>query len=247
MAFRKLFVKEWRSALPLYGVFSALVLALQLLVLYKSSGWDDADIWLLSFFLPIIGAGLITIGTSYYQLHMEWRTNSVYLLLSLPVRGWKVLTAKAAAVISLQLLSCLWIAVSFTLVIGLANWNDWVLGSDLEAHYPWMINLVANSCWLYFLITALLLVVVQFAYLSGQLVFKFKWLVVGSACLAAIWLLLRISPLISDLLNWLPEIVVRGGEKDIVYLHSGPFIGLLFLCAGLMWLNGYIFEKEVEV
>jgi hypothetical protein len=46
---------------------------------------------------------------------------------------------------------------------------------------------------------------------------------------------------------WLPDIFYGGRELEVVYLHSGPFLVLLLLTAGLLWLNGYLFEKEVEV
>ena len=68
-----------------------------------------------------------------------------------------------------------------------------------------------------------------------------------AAFFAAIWLIMRLSPFLSDAFRWAPEIVVGGSELDKVYFNSGPFIGLAVLGAALAWLNGYILEKEVEV
>ncbi|RAP75673.1 hypothetical protein [Paenibacillus montanisoli] len=247
MAFRKLFLKEWRSILPMYGVFSAAVLLLHVLVLFKSGVWGDEIVMILSLFIPYLFAALITIGTGYYQLHSEWRTNSIYLLLSLPVRGWKVLTAKLTAALSLLILTSLWIGGSFILVLMLADWDDWRASEELPELFPTLLHVTASGFLLYCFTVAFLLIVVQFAFLCGQLVAKLKWLVILGAFLGALWLLLRLSPMLSGLLLWTPDLFIVSDDADILYLHSGPFIGLVLLGAGLVWLNGYIFEKEVEV
>ncbi|WP_308639882.1 hypothetical protein [Paenibacillus silvisoli] len=249
MAFRKLFMKEWRSILPLYGVFAAVVLLLHVFVLFKSGAWSDDILLILSVFLPFLFAGVIAVGTGYYQLHTEWRTNSIYLLMSLPVRGWKVLMAKWTATLSLLILTSIWIGGSFMMLLLWAKWDGWKTSEDLPELLPMLMKISANGFLLYCFTVAFLLIVVQFAYLCGQLVAKLKWLVILGAFCGALWLVLRISPLLSGLLLWTPDlyIVSDTDNSDVLYLHSGPFIGLVILGAGLVWLNGYIFEQEVEV
>lgn len=247
MAFRRLFLKEFKSAMPIYVFFSAAVLVLHLFALYKSDDWEDGAIQGISVILPYSLACVLAVGTVYYQLRSEWKANTVYLLLSLPVRGWKVMTAKLAAAIGWLILACMWIAVSFSLLLLLTNWSRWQASETLPEAWPSLLNLAGNVIWIYLIFASFGLITVQFAFLCGQLVSKFRWLVEGCAFIAILWLVLRVSPMLSGLLQWMPSIVFGGDELQTVYLNSGSFVGLLLISVALTWLNGYIFEREVEV
>ncbi|SFT23801.1 hypothetical protein [Paenibacillus sp. BC26] len=247
MAFRNLFRKELKSVWPLYGVFSAAVLLMDFFLLFKRNQWDPSILTMLSLLLPYIFIATITIGVGYYQLHAEWRSNSIYLLLSLPVRGWKVLAAKLAAMITLLIGVMLWIGASFSLTLLIAEWDKWRTDYDILRFSPELANLLLHSFWLYVSITIFAVVVVQFAFLCGQLVARLKWLVVLIAFVTALWVTLRVSPFLSVLLSWTPDIRIGGAGQDAAFLQSGPFIVLALIIVGLTWLNGYIFEREVEV
>ncbi|MFD2615318.1 hypothetical protein [Paenibacillus gansuensis] len=247
MGFSNLWKKEIRSLAPLYGVFCAVVLLLHLILLYKRAYLDEEVLIVVSLFMPFLFVSAMAIGTGYYQLHTEWRTNSIYLLLSLPIRGWKVLTAKLAAVFALLLASSLWIGVSFALVLLKVAWEEVIGPEELPPLFPSLFNIALNTFWIYCLVTLFLLLLVQFTFLCGQLTAKFKWLVMTCACFGTLWLVLRISPVLSDLLLWAPELIYGGNDTEVIYLHPGPFAVLLLISAGLLALNGYIFEKEVEV
>ncbi|KRE97704.1 hypothetical protein ASG89_29300 [Paenibacillus sp. Soil766] len=247
MALWNLFRKEIKSIFPLFGFFAVAVVALHLIVLYKSAELQMDATMVLTLIVPYLFLVALAIGTGYYQLHVEWRTNSIYLLLSLPIRGWKVLAAKLAAVLSLLIATSIGIGASFTILVLRVMWEEVSTSEDWSELGPSLISLVLNLYWICLLVMLFLLIVVQFTFLCGQLVAKFKWLVMLSAFFGIIWLILRISPLLSDLLIWTPEIVIGNKESDMAFLHSGPFIVLGLLCVGLIALNGFIFEKEVEV
>jgi len=232
--------------IPPYAVFAAAVVALHLFVRYKSATWDEDAILIVSFVLPLVLAGCLTAGLGYYQLHTEWRTNAVYLLLSLPVRGWKVLTAKLAAVMSLFLLSLLWLGASFGLVLLGLRWEMLSVTAELSEMLPVMLNYAVNSTLLYGLVMLLVLSILQFAFLCGQLAARLRWLVVIAAFFGIVWLVFRISPVLSALLAWTPD-VFFGGGIEAAYLYSGPLLVLLLISAGIVWLSGYLLEKEVEV
>jgi hypothetical protein len=247
MAFRNLFTKEIKSVFPLYGIFAVAVVLVHLLVLYRSDYLDIEDIMALSLLLPFSLAAAIAIGTGYYQLHTEWKTNSIYLLLSLPVRGWKVLSAKLAAVLSLLILTTLWIGASFTIILLRVKWDEIRADGDFTDILPTLLNVTLNGSLMCGLAILFLLVVVQFAFLCGRLVTRFRWLIEFSAFFGLLWLVFQTSPLLSSLLQWTPDLFFGGENTDAFYLNSGPFIVLLLMCMGLIALNGYIFEKEVEV
>ncbi|OAS14857.1 hypothetical protein [Paenibacillus oryzisoli] len=248
MAVWNLFRKEVRSIFPLYGVFAMAVLLMHLFILIKSTVIDMDVTMVLALILPYLFLAAIALGTGYYQLYTEWKSNSIYLLLSLPMRGWKVLTVKLAAVIALLIVSSVWIAASYGILLLRSQWEELSKSQDWSSIMPNLFNVAGNFFWMGVLTLLLLLILVQFTYLCGQLVAKFKWIVMLIAFLGILWLVLRISPLIAGLLAWMPEMVIGGGESsDVAFLHSGAFIGIALLCIGLTALNGFIFEKEVEV
>lgn len=246
MGFRNIWVKELRANGPLYGVYAIAVLLVHVLLLYKRESLHGDALFVLSLLLPFLSVSAMAVGTGYYQLHTEWRTNSIYLLLSLPIRGWKVLTAKLAAVITLLFFSLLWTAASFSaflLRLILAETEGFEWSEFLSA----VGEVAFHSFWMYFLTVLFVLALTQFTFLCGQLVAKFKWVVMICAFFGGLWLYFRISPVLTGLLQWMPDIRLNAGDADTAYLHSGSFLVLLAVCAGLTALNGYIFEKEVEV
>lgn len=247
MGFRRLFLKEVRSFLPVYGIFAVAVAVLHLFIMLRGLGWQDGTILGLSLLLPFLFLSAIAVGTGFYQLFAEWRTNSIYLLLSLPLRGWKVMTAKLSAVLALLYLTLLANGISFAVFLFGAMNKQTELPDDIPEVLPDVLNTLFNLCWMYALTVIFLIALVQFAFLCGQLVAKFKWLVVIGAFFAALYLVLRIGPPVSKLLEWLPEIYFGGENAGVVYLNAGPFLILALLSAGFIWLSGYIFEKEVEV
>jgi hypothetical protein len=247
MAFRRLFNKEARSLLPIYAVFLIAVVLLHLFILYKSRTWDDDAFVVLSAVLPGLFAGAIAVGAGYYQLHSEWKTNSIYLLMSLPVRGWRVLLAKLTANMVLLMGTIAGMVASFVLILLRDKWPEWRAADEIPPVAPTLLNVAFQFIWMSALVLFFLLVLVQFAYLCGQVVSKLRWIVVAAAFLGVLWLTLRMSPPIADLLQWMPDIHFGGEDTDVTYLHSGPFLALFLMGAGLAWLNGILYEKVVEV
>ncbi|TYP78208.1 hypothetical protein [Paenibacillus methanolicus] len=247
MGFRNLFRKEMKSLFPLFAVYGIAVTAAQVIVKFKSGGWGTDAPLVISLLMPLLFAAVLTIGAGYFQLSTEWRTNTIYLLLSLPIRGWKVLTAKLVALMVLLVGTLLWVSGSFSLILLRSMWKT-LFSDQVFGEIPLtMLNVAGNSLWMCLLTIVLFVMLAQFAFLCGQLVTRFRWLVALAAFFAGLWLIFRAAPLLSMLLAWLPDIRFGGELDDVIYLHSGMFVALVLLAAGLMWLNGYLFEKVVEV
>ncbi|ANE46605.1 hypothetical protein SY83_10345 [Paenibacillus swuensis] len=247
MAFQNLFKKEARSILPVYGGYALVVVFVHILILYRSHAMEYDAIWIAGVLLPLIFIALITIGIGYYQLHVEWRTNSIYLLLSLPVRGWKVLLAKLAAALAMLLATVFGVGISYVVILLRITWNDLTANGPILETTPYLINISLHLFWMCALAIVFLLLLVQFTFLCGQLAAKLKWLIMLCAFGGMLWLVLRLSPVLSDLLLWLPDLVFGKPGWDVTYLHMGPFVVLALFCIALLGLNGYLFEKEVEV
>lgn len=243
MPFRNLLMKEFKSIFPLFAVFALLVVVFDLLVMVKSVDIEKESIVLISTFTPFLFISFIALGVGYYQLYTEWRTNSINLLLSLPMRGWKLLTAKLIAVLVLLLLTLLWIALSFCLILLRKVWDDVDTGGTI----PMLLNLSIYAFVFYVMVVVFLLAVLQFSFLCGQFVARLRWLVVLGVFFAMLWLYIRVSPVVSGWLLWLPDFYLGSHDTDILYLHSGPFIVMLVAIVGMIGVSGYLFEKEVEV
>ncbi|MDF2722476.1 MAG: hypothetical protein K0Q59_2151 [Paenibacillus sp.] len=243
MPFRNLLVKEVKGIFPLFAVFALLVVVIDLLVMAKSIYVKKETIVIITTLTPFLFISFIALGVGYYQLFTEWRTNSIYLLLSLPMRGWKLLTAKLVALLGLLLLTLLWIALSFCLIILRTVWSD----VDADNIVPMLLNLGMYAFVIYVLLVVFVLSALQFAFLCGQFVSRLRWLVVLGVFFAVMWLYARVSPVISGWLLWLPDFNLGSLETDMVYLHSGPYVVMLLAIVGLVGLSGYLFEKEVEV
>ncbi|MCM3747884.1 hypothetical protein M3223_11025 [Paenibacillus pasadenensis] len=245
MGFGQLFKKEWKSIFPLYAVFCAVVTAYHLFTLYRGAGWEEDFIFVSTFIIPAVIVGLLTVGMGYYQLQTEWKTNSIYLLLSLPIRGWKIMSAKLLASLLPLLVSMSWITASFAVVVLRGRWDT--MHDFFPPLLPFLLNVALNSLWMYLFTVVFLAVLLQFSFLCGQLAARFQRTFACLAFIGGLWLVIRISPPLSGLLAGIPGIAFGSDDTDLLYLHSGPFLVLLLLCAGLVWLNGYLFEKEVEV
>ncbi|MFC4104145.1 hypothetical protein [Paenibacillus xanthanilyticus] len=247
MGFRNLFRKEVKSLFPLFAVYGVAVTVLQMIVKFKGEAWGDDAMLVISIFMPFLFASMLVVGVGFFQLGTEWRTNTIYLLMSLPMRGWKVLAAKLAALLLLLVGTLAWMGVSFSLILLRNLWEALFSDQAFGEISATLLNMAGNSSWIYLLAIALLVLLAQFAFLCGQLVARFRWVVVLAAFFGGLWLIFRAAPLLSMLLAWLPDLRFGGELADVIYLHSGMFVALALLGAGLIWLNGYLFEKVVEV
>ncbi|MCI3923169.1 hypothetical protein MO973_23370 [Paenibacillus sp. TRM 82003] len=247
MPFARLYRKEVKGIFPLFVVFAAVVVAWHAFILYKSETWDHDLVFVLSLIMPFVAAGLLAVGASYAQLHTEWRTNSIYLLMALPMAGWKVLTAKLLSALTLLIGSAAAVGISFAALLLRAKWEELTGNAELQFMLPTLISLTWNVFWLSCLSAALVMILVQFAYLCGQMAARLKWLFVLCAFVGGLWLVIRITPPLSGLFLWTPDFIVGAEGGEAAYMQSGPFLILTLVGIGFMWINGYIFDKEVEV
>ncbi|WP_438445031.1 hypothetical protein [Gorillibacterium sp. sgz5001074] len=247
MGFRNLWMKELRGVLPIYAVYAVAVVILNAIIFYKIDIMQDDTIFVLSLLLPFMLVSALTVGLAYYQLHIEWKTNTVYLLFSLPMRGWKILTAKLSALLLFLIAALLWTGVCFSPLLFKVDWVHIRFDEEFREMLPELLRVMLNCAWIFLLAVIFLLVLIQFTFLCGQLAAKLKWVFMLCAFFGMLWLVMRISPLLTGLLGWLPGIPMEGDEWNQVFLQSGAFLVMAFLCAGLTVLNGYLIEKEVEV
>lgn len=207
--------------------------------------------WFPSGFLP-----LWAIWTSVQLYRQEWRENTSYLMLSLPVRAWTITSAKLAVILtgvvgfSLVILAGGWLIVVRSGIIpelGRADLFEWV-------PMDWVVQMgVLSYAWS---VAGLLVIalIAQLAYVFSRIFARFQGLVMAWTWLLTIWLMGRVGDIGGRLLAWMPDFHLRvfdfageGARLQSVAIESGPFWALALFVVGVYALLNLTLERAVEV
>lgn len=224
--------------------------------LYSRAGvWPSQVIFTL-YFLPSGFLPLWAIWTSVQLYRYEWRENTSYLMLSLPVRAWVITSAKLALLLTG--------IVGYTLLIGagaviigyrVAGGSLMLMGDPFSIVPFWwavrMILLGYTAMVGGLMVTGL---IAQFAYVFSRLFSRFQGLVMGWTWFVTIWLLSRVGDLGGRLLAWMPDFhlpvwEVSGSMPGFrsITIESGPFWALALGVVGVYALLNLILERAIEV
>lgn len=205
------------------------------------------------FYAVALPAGFLPfwlIWQSFQTLRSEWREDTVYTLLVLPVSGWQVLLAKLVS-----------ICLEYTFLFWVITGGTWLFFKnvlvELWTFVPDSLWLVWNLFWLYaagLLGVAVLVIYVQLGFVVSKLVGRLQALVALWVWVLGAWLVDRVGLLLQPLLGWLPSISVDrllGWERvhiDLsVDLNLAPPVGAGLALVGLFFLAGYLFEHYLEI
>ncbi len=158
---------------------------------------------------------------------MEWREDTVYTLLSLPVPGWWITLSKLVRV---------WI--EYTLIVAVVATGNLLLFSDVVRLFLGDVSVTAlgRILFLFYLsslaIIAVFVTIIQLVFVVSKLVGRAQGLVALWAGILALWTTGAISRLLEPpLFRWVPPISVdrlfRLGE-----LGARPPHGCVFLAEG---------------
>lgn len=207
--------------------------------------------WMPASFLP-----LWALWTSVQQYRQEWRENTSYLMLSLPVRAWVITSAKlavlftAAVGFSLLILAGGWLLLARTGVLALYH------ASSLFEMIPgeWIVKITLLGWALTVGSVVVMGLVAQLAYMFSRLFTRFRGLVMVWTLLLTSWLTGRAMDVGGKLLAWLPDFHIRfldffDGVLGLrVYaIQSGPIVMYALVVLGLYALLNVILERAVEV
>ena len=236
----------------------ALLLAGALLVwtafLYSRAGAWQAEVVMMLYWLPMGFLPLWAIWTSVQLYRQEWRENTSYLLLSLPVRAWTITSAKLATMaVGIIGFSVLIFGGAALLAARTGIWAriagvfeviplEWFARSGLILYGAGILGLLALS------------LISQFAYVFSRLFSRFQGLAMIWTWLLAIWLAGKAGSLGHVILNWLPPFRVQTyftvnnvPSAHLLAIDSGPFWALVLYLIGLYWALNFTVERAVEV
>ena len=218
--------------------------------------WDPEAI-IAVYMAPLTGMlPLWALWTSVQLYRQEWRENTSYLMLSLPVRAWKITSAKLAALLTGVLALWLLFAAGFWLLMSRTGLWAELFRRNLFALVPleWVVRMSLLAFGVMLAGLVVLALFAQFAYVFSRLFTRFRGFVMLWTWGLSFWLFIRVADLGSRVLGFLPDfhlrmLNVRNGvpEFDVVAIDSGPFVAVALLLFGLYWLLNAVLERAIEV
>ena len=206
--------------------------------------------WLPQLFIPI---WIVWNGVHLY--HHEWNGNTHYLMLSLPVRGWRIWLPKLTA---LAVGSLLMASVVSGLAMTLAP-RAMALSQELRVIFDalpkgWLPSFSLQVALVVLLSSFLLAIIAQFSYLFSRLFERFQWLLMAWTVILTVWAMERFVNFVSPLLGWLPDFrfhLLEMGDHEFILravtLDSAPALATALFAALLMLLINVMLEDALEV
>lgn len=187
--------------------------------------------------------------------HQEWSANTHYLMLSLPVRAWRIWLAKLfALLVSGMSLTAFVAATAFTLApraLALSPELQAIAGA-LPPGWLLKISLQVGAALLGS--SLVLAIITQFAYLFSRMFERFQWLVMAWTVFLMFWLMERFVGLVEPVLRWLPGLrihLLELGERELVeravMLDSAPVVATAVFGVLIAMLINVVIEDALEV
>lgn len=244
--------KEMRSLLFTLLVSALLVTAWEIFLITKMNVWPLGMTFGLGF-IPLGIFPLIMLVQGYQSFRQEWKGNTIYLLKSLPRKGYEIVSSKFIASGLLYIILTLY---TFGLHMFFHRQQlGYLLGEVpepmLESYSP---RMAIIGIFVYLAIGFIPYIISQFSYLVSCYFSKFRWLVSIVVFGLSHYLLVRLSGLIARLFNWLPDIPIDvmwsgpyGEEVATLYLGSGPIIAAFVVLLGFFLTGSWILENQLDV
>lgn len=249
--FLRLLRKDLEASRWPVGILSGLILLFMLFVRYKiSTGWA-VESAMITLALPLLFFAPWFVWQSFQTLRSEWKEDTVYTLLVLPVPGWYITLAKLVG---------LFVEYTVLLAVTLGG-ASLILGRIfLELTPPtvpiaWIIR---NGFIVYLIslgILASVVIFIQLAFVVSKMVGRFQGLVALWVLVLANWLVGQMGMLLEPLFRWIPPIPLEqvfrleqiGLELQRFDYYPAPKIGIWLGTILLFILTAWLMEHYVEI
>lgn len=249
--FFRLLRKDLQASLLPLGFLSGITLIVMLFTRVRiATGSWPMETALAAVSLPLVFMPLWLLWQSFQTLRVEWREDTVYTLLVLPVPGWKVMLAKLAAV-----------CIEYSVLLGVTVLGTLIFFAPqvqlaMEV-LPGSLWAVRNGILVYLFSLAMLasvVIFVQLAFVVSRMVGRAQGLVALWTLFLSSWLVDLCGSLLAPLFRWLPALsldkLFRLYEIEagiVVNWRLASEIGSWLGILGLFVLTGVLFEHFVEV
>jgi len=238
------------SLLPL-AFLSGITLILMGFIRFKMarSGWP-VEAALAALGIPLMFLPLWLLWQSFQTLRSEWREDTVYTLLVLPIPGWQVMLAKLLA-ICLEYTAFLAVTAMGTLLI-FAPLVQRAMNS--LPGVTWTLRNAFLLCLVSLALLASMVIFVQLAFVVSKMVGRVQGLVAIWTLTLSGWLVEKLGVLLEPLFRWIPRLPLHKlfrldefGEGIVAEWNPAPDIGTCLGIIALFFLTSYLFEHYVEV
>ncbi|NLJ79805.1 MAG: ABC transporter permease subunit [Firmicutes bacterium] len=248
LPFLRLLRKDLESIRWPLGIISGLSAGLIVFLRFKLAGGWHEDLVGILMAAPLMFLPFWLFWQSFQSLRTEWREDTVYTLLCLPVPGWQLTLSKLCT-----------IAAEYTVYLGVvaaANALFNPFAGEILASFPasWLLR----NGFLFYLIglsqVVSSVIFIQLAFVVSKMVGRLQGLVSLWTFFLAFWVTGRMGGLLEPLFRWIPAVPLHRlfrldliGRPIVSYWDAAPKISQGLIIFGFFWLTGYCLENYVEV
>lgn len=238
--FFAMYKKELRELLPEIIIISSLAIILNLALFFKAN--DMIRMALIPGILVIGLAAFLPVVSSFKILAKEWKYNTLYLIMSLPVSGSIVLGAKLAALASQYLIGTIVASLSLVfLLITLIPEAYTIIMSNIN-YWPFLLNFYILSL----IVVIYVFCISFFSQLVGKLVKRFSGLLTFLVFLASTYILGEMMNYIAvDIFNFY-GILVNDQLPSVAFLLANYTLVMLFALPVFI-VSVLIYNYKVEL
>lgn len=248
--FWRLYKKEIEASRSFFLISTAIILIWQFFLASSRRGvWPVEAIFILAWF-PFGFLPLWFMVDTFNSYRQEWNGNTIYLLLTLPVKGWEISGAKLLASFTKLVFSSL-------LVVG---GNFLILSHEMRSFLEVLpegipiLDTTVKACLLYLGAMLILGITIQFSFLAGRLVDRFQGLLSVWVFFLTQWITSRWVQLTAPAFKWIPYLtfkweMIKDGikESQFVEIDMAPVASLIIITIFIFLAGSWLLERELEV
>lgn len=201
--FSALYGKELRDLAAEIIIVAALAVVVNVFLFFRLNHTQYMHILIVPNMMLLGLAGFLPLISSFKLIYREWKGNTIYMLLSLPVKGASVLGAKAAAVLTQYVVGTMTVMISAVL-LSLALAGPDIASAIQELYIATNVNLTqlaVTGVLFYLLSMAGLLYLVSISFGSqmvGKLVRTYSGLVTLVVFVALLYIMQTLGGLLAN-------------------------------------------------
>lgn len=254
--FWRLYSKELKESMNFAVLFAIIGVGWLIFLSTQQVNWGSETIFGLSF-IPLSLLPLYVLFKGFRSFQSEWKSETIYTLLSLPVPRWYLLCAKFLAAMTIVTV----LSIIFLLGIYLDSRLFIIVNvfHNISRNFGmgFYLQLFLYSYLILWIFCAIGYFLSQLSYLVSKLFNRFSGLISGITFLFTIWIVIRIGAILGKLFFWLPDLSLVNLsnyrnqmfilQRDVICFDITPFIGIIVASIGLFFLGGWLLEKVLEV
>lgn len=251
--FWRLYLKELKESLNYAILIGIIGIGWLIFLSTQRLNWGSEAVFGLSF-IPLLLLPLYILIKGFLSFRTEWKSDTIYSLLSLPVSGWHLLFSKLLASMTILTgLSIIFILGIYLDSRALLSWNALIVipRNFGIGYYLKMTLYMYLISWLF---CAIGYIISQFSYLVSKLFNRFSGLISGVTFLFTLWIVVRVGSIISRLFRWWPDLsLIDWGYRnnilyhDVAYFNISPIIGIIVASIGLFFVSAWLLENVLEI